>query len=93
MNIIHQLEEEADAQIERSIFSLKNPIFLADFESSKIERVIDELVKIKNRGRTNSKGEPDPQGFREKAVIISQWTSMLGVSVCIYARGECVYIC
>ena len=47
--------------------------------SSKIERVIEELSKIKQKGKTNRKGEPDPSGSREKAVIVSQWTSMLKI--------------
>jgi len=75
----HELNEEADAALERKIFSLSNPVFDPDTVSSKILCIIEELVRIKEKGRTNKKGEPDPNGFREKAVIVSQWSSMLRV--------------
>ncbi|KAA0204039.1 hypothetical protein HAZT_HAZT012212 [Hyalella azteca] len=60
-------------------FSLDNPVFDPAHESSKIERVFKELVEIKKKGRTDKLGNPDPNGNREKAVIVSQWTSMLKI--------------
>lgn len=75
-----EVKEEADEGIRKNCFTLENPVFEPETVSSKIMRVIEELVRIKEKGRTNSKGEPDPNnGFREKAVIVSQWTSMLGI--------------
>lgn len=70
---------EADENI-KNIFTLENPVFDPETLSSKILRIIEELVLIKEKGRTNNKGEADPEnGFREKAVIVSQWTSMLHI--------------
>ena len=53
------------------ILNKKNPVFATDSTSSKINTVIEELTILKEKKRE--------EGVVEKAVIVSQWTSMLGI--------------
>lgn len=50
---------------------MSNPVYSQDRVSSKIETVVEELQKLKELRETS--------GTLDKAVIVSQWTSMLGI--------------
>ncbi|ROT68362.1 Transcription termination factor 2 [Penaeus vannamei] len=63
----NEVEEEADNKVKKDILHLKNPVFSTSSASSKIEKITEELCKLRDKGT------------REKAVIVSQWTSMLEV--------------
>merc|ERR1712111_335976 len=54
-----------------NILDKANPVFATDSTSSKINMVVDELLKLKEKKKN--------EGITEKAVIVSQWTSMLGI--------------
>lgn len=54
-----------------NILDISNPVFREHRESSKIEKVVTELKKLKAKHRET--------GIMEKAVIVSQWTSMLEI--------------
>merc|ERR1712112_431161 len=54
-----------------SILDKSNPVFATNSSSSKIEMVVEELTKLMDK-KAN-------EGIVEKAVIVSQWTSMLGI--------------
>jgi len=60
-------ETEKDEEIPKELLHVNNPIFNPMKESSKIVTIIEELTKLEDAGRG------------EKAVIISQWTSMLEI--------------
>ena len=60
-------EKEKEKEIPEELLHVNNPIFNPMKESSKIVTVIEELTKLEDAGRG------------EKAVIISQWTSMLEI--------------
>jgi transcription termination factor 2 len=51
-----------------SVLDLKNPVFAESLESSKINTVVTELRALKEKS-----------GVMEKAVVVSQWTSMLAI--------------
>jgi len=55
----------------KSVLNLQNPVFKKRQESSKIVTVVKELEKLKHLKET--------KGVVEKAVIVSQWTSMLEI--------------
>ena len=48
-----------------------NPVFKEKNASSKIQTVIEKLTEIRNNYKQT--------GVMEKAVIVSQWTSMLNI--------------
>lgn len=60
-----------EEKLKKSVLHLNNPVFKQDRESSKIIRVVEELSKLKERH--------EKTGIMEKAVIVSQWTSMLEI--------------
>ena len=63
----HDPEEEmADKILDPS-----NPVFKEHKSSSKIETVLEKLSELK--------AKHDETGVMEKAVIVSQWTSMLNI--------------
>ena len=53
------------------ILDRSNPVFATDSTSTKINMVVDELNILKEKKAT--------EGVVEKVVIVSQWTSMLGI--------------
>ncbi|XP_037776310.1 transcription termination factor 2-like [Penaeus monodon] len=63
----NEVEEEADNKVKKDVLNLKNPVFSKNSASSKIEKIIEELSRLRDKGT------------REKSVIVSQWTSMLEV--------------
>ena len=54
-----------------NILDQKNPVFATDSTSTKINMVVEELNILREKKRT--------EGIVEKVVIVSQWTSMLGI--------------
>eukprot|EP00095_Tigriopus_kingsejongensis_P001924 maker-scaffold246_size239296-snap-gene-0.19 protein:Tk01924 transcript:maker-scaffold246_size239296-snap-gene-0.19-mRNA-1 annotation:"transcription termination factor 2" len=63
--------ETAEDHLKKSVLNLKNPVFKPERESSKILKVLSELRILKERF--------DETREMEKAVIVSQWTSMLAI--------------
>ena len=64
--------EDIDKGLE-NVLTKNNPIFQEEKPSSKIKTVVEELTKLKeSQMNDNSK-------HFQKAVIVSQWTSMLDV--------------
>ncbi len=57
--------DQPDSAEEKNFFALSNPIFKASTISSKLKNVIDEVQRVIKK--------------KQKAVIVSQWTSMLDV--------------
>ena len=68
MNIDKTDRSERTAE---TVLDIANPVFSADSSSSKIKMVVEELKELKKK-----KVE---EGVVEKAVIVSQWTSMLHI--------------
>jgi len=64
------LESNKNVIKEENILDISNPVFAESKSSSKIETVIDELKKLADK---------KAEGDVEKAVIVSQWTSMLNI--------------
>jgi len=62
--------EEGDEKAKTAL-DLNNPVFKKKRESSKIVTVVEELRKLKEL--------KEVKGVLEKAVIVSQWTSMLDI--------------
>ena len=62
---------QVEANAEEKILDITNPVFREDASSSKIETVVEELRKL---ARQKEEG-----GDVQKAVIVSQWTSMLNI--------------
>ena len=53
------------------ILNMGNPVFKHDVASKKLQLVLDELMKLVKKKKD--------EGIVEKAVIVSQWTSMLEI--------------
>ena len=64
--------EEIEKGLE-NVLTTNNPIFQDEKPSSKIKTVVEELEKLKESHRN------DNSKHFQKAVIVSQWTSMLEV--------------
>ena len=64
------LESNENVIKEETILDISNPVFAESKSSSKIETVIGELKKLADK---------KAEGDVEKAVIVSQWTSMLNI--------------
>jgi len=64
------LESNENVIKEETILDISNPVFAESKSSSKIETVISELKKLAHK---------KAEGDVEKAVIVSQWTSMLNI--------------
>ncbi|XP_076029306.1 transcription termination factor lodestar [Oratosquilla oratoria] len=58
-------KQEVDQSIREKVLCLNNPLFKTETKSSKIRKIEEELAKLKDSG--------------EKAVIVSQWTSLLEI--------------
>merc|ERR1712183_537019 len=69
MDISRTGQEEAKA--DDKILDITNPVFSEKASSSKIETVVEELRKLAK--------QKEEGGDVEKAVIVSQWTSMLNI--------------
>jgi len=70
MDITRDQSEKSSDRTD-SILDKSNPVFATNSSSSKIEMVVEELTRLKEK-KVN-------EGITEKAVIVSQWTSMLGI--------------
>ncbi len=66
-----ELCELEDGDMELKILDPSNPIFKEKKPSSKILTVVDKLQELKRKH--------EAEGVMEKAVIVSQWTSMLNI--------------
>ena len=64
--------EEIEKGLE-NVLTTNNPIFQEKIPSSKIKTVVEELVRLKESHQN------DKSKYLQKAVIVSQWTSMLEV--------------
>ncbi|XP_042206381.1 transcription termination factor 2-like isoform X2 [Homarus americanus] len=64
---IEEMKRQADDKVKEKVLTMDNPIFQTTRQSSKIERLIEEIKKIR---RLETK---------EKSVIVSQWTSVLDI--------------
>jgi len=77
LDLISQLEDmtlskEKEAESpEKAILEMNNPVFKEAKASSKIQTVVAELRKLKERA--------EETGVHEKAVVVSQWTAMLNI--------------
>ena len=71
MSIRSTAQQNPDKEIKNTVLNLSNPVFQSKQESSKIITVIEQLKEIQKR---NVDAE-----VLEKAVIVSQWTSMLDI--------------
>jgi len=71
MEDINLNKEKSSVDKTENILDKANPVFATDSTSSKINMVVDELIKLKEKKKN--------EGITEKAVIVSQWTSMLGI--------------
>jgi len=71
MEDINLNKEKSNVDKTENILDKANPVFATDSTSSKINMVVDELLKLKEKKKN--------EGITEKAVIVSQWTSMLGI--------------
>jgi len=71
MEDININKEKSSVDKTENILDKANPVFATDSTSSKINMVVDELIKLKDKKKN--------EGITEKAVIVSQWTSMLGI--------------
>merc|ERR1711915_611466 len=71
MEDINLNKDKSNVDKTENILDKANPVFATDSTSSKINMVVDELLKLKEKKKN--------EGITEKAVIVSQWTSMLGI--------------
>jgi len=67
---INKDEQEKEDTTEK-ILQMTNPVFKESSESTKISTVVAELKRLKEKG--------EREGVHEKAVVVSQWTSMLNI--------------
>ncbi len=83
---IGKTQEEEEV---KSVLNLDNPVFKGERESSKIAKVVEELEELKRR--------QEETGVMEKAVVVSQWTSMLvsslEISATVQARFDLSWRC
>ena len=64
---------DLDGTIREDVLVMSNPVFKETEPSSKIKMVIEELINLQ---KLHEKNGDEPY---EKAVIVSQWTSMLNI--------------
>jgi transcription termination factor 2 len=64
-------EVDPEDEIKGKVLDLGNPVFKDKRASSKITTILDQLVALKKKQTVT--------GIMEKAVIVSQWTSMLNI--------------
>ena len=62
------VEEEEEEKV-KEVLDLDNPVFKEKRPSSKINIVLEKLLELRQK--------KDKTGNMEKAVVVSQWTSML----------------
>jgi len=65
------INKESKEPSPAKILQMENPVFKDASASSKISTVVEELQKLKDKGIE--------EGIIEKAVVVSQWTSMLNI--------------
>ena len=65
----HKENEDPEEDLKKKILDANNPVFREKRASSKIETVIEALEELRKKRNDT--------GVIEKAVIVSQWTSML----------------
>ena len=70
MNLAKPASKDDDPGVE-NILDLANPLFKEKRPSSKINIVMEKILELKKKQRDT--------GNIEKAVIVSQWTSMLNI--------------
>ncbi len=63
--------EDPEDTMKDRVLDLTNPVFKEKRASSKINTVIEKLIELKKKQRDT--------GVMEKAVVVSQWTSMLNI--------------
>lgn len=74
LDLISKLEDmnlSKEPETKAEILNIKNEVFNQEKPSSKIETVVRELRKLKDIA--------EETGSHEKAVVVSQWTSMLEI--------------
>lgn len=71
LNIAKDDPDAGDSSLRKRVLSLDNPVFEDTNRSSKIQTVMTELGKLRDKHVED--------GVMEKAVVVSQWTSMLEI--------------
>ena len=72
-NINQSNSNDMEGDIKEEILVLNNPVFQEEEPSSKIKTVVEEIIKLKKLF------QEDKTIPFEKAIVVSQWTSMLNI--------------